>query len=207
MRRGRCNRWSGGQAASGPHLLLLGEIHDRKQQWKEAAGAYRRALAFPHGSDLLIRLARAEYRAGNPQAVIETLQPLAGSPEATGEAYFLLALSQGRQGDLEQSVAHLSKAVEKQPDVATYRFQFALALGESGDLGARGAGTSQNPRAGAQSGLGPFLPGADPAQHEPPRRRLGGAAAGGPAATRDSQSGLQPRTPLTSCKGTMTRRS
>ncbi len=124
----------GSQAASGPHLLLLGEIHDRKQQWREAAGAYRRALAFPHGSDLLIRLARAEYRAGNPQAVIETLQPLAGSPEATGEAFFLLALSQGRQGDLEQSVAHLSKAVEKQPDVATYRFQFALALGESGDL-------------------------------------------------------------------------
>jgi len=124
----------GSQAASGPHLLLLGEIHDRKRQWEEAAGAYRRALAFPHGSDLLIRLARSEYRAGNPPAVIETLQPLAASPEATGEAHFLLALSHGRQGDLEQSVAHLSKAVEKQPDLASYRFQYALSLAESGQL-------------------------------------------------------------------------
>ena len=124
----------GSQTASGPHLLLLGEIHDRNQQWKEAAGAYRRALAFPHGFDLLIRLARSEYRAGNPPAVIETLQPLAESPEATGEAHFLLALSHGRQGDLERSVTHLSKAVEKQPDVSAYRFQYALALAESGQM-------------------------------------------------------------------------
>ncbi len=121
-------------AASGTHLLLLGEIHDRKQQWKEAAGAYRRALSFPHGSDLLIRLARSEFRAGNPPAVIETLRPLAESPEATGEAHFLLALSYGRQRDLEQSVAHLSKAVAKQPDAASYRFQYALALAENGQL-------------------------------------------------------------------------
>lgn len=124
----------GSQAASGPHLLLLGEIHDRKRQWKAAAGAYRRALAFPHGTDLLVRLARSEYRTGNLGAVIETLQPLAESPEATGEAHFLLALSHGRQGDLEQSVAHLSKAVEKQPDVPAYRFQYALALAESGHM-------------------------------------------------------------------------
>ncbi len=122
------------QAASGAHWLLLGEIHDRKQQWKEASGAYRRALAFSHGSDLLIRLARSEFRAGNPPAVIEILQPLVASPRATGEAHFLLALSHGRRGDLEQSVAHLSKAVEKQPDAASYRFQYALALGENGQL-------------------------------------------------------------------------
>ena len=122
------------QAASAPHFLLLGEIYDRKQQWKQAAGAYRRALVFPHGSDLLIRLARSEFRAGNPVAVIETLRSLAESPEATGEVHFLLALSHGRRGDLEQAVAHLSEAVEKQPDVSTYHFQYALALAERGQL-------------------------------------------------------------------------
>ena len=122
------------QAASAPHFLLLGEIYDRRQQWKEAAGAYRRALAFPHGSDLLIRLSRSEFRAGNLPAVIETLRPLSESPEASGEVHFLLALSHGRRGDVELSVERLSKAVEQQPDIATYHFQYALALAESGKL-------------------------------------------------------------------------
>jgi tetratricopeptide (TPR) repeat protein len=110
----------------------LGELYERKQQWKEAAGAYERAIVRnPKSLELRTRLAVALMSSGDDIGAgraIDVLQKVRQDSPADGRVLYLLAQAQRTAGKVDDSEKTARELMAVAPGSLTGPYSLALAL-------------------------------------------------------------------------------
>lgn len=110
----------------------LGEVYERQQRWKEAAGAYERAIQRnPKNLELRTRLAVALLSGGDDvkgSRALDLLQQVRQESPADGRVLYLLAQAQRSAGRLDDSETTARELMTIAPGSLTGPYALALAL-------------------------------------------------------------------------------
>ena len=118
--------------------LMQAVVKQALGQTAQAEQAAAHAVAHSPGDlDALKVLARLQLAQHDPAAVVKTLSPVAGTPQADAETQDLLGAAYAMTGQDKDSIASLEKAAALQPKNAAIRAQIARVRMNAGDaLGA-----------------------------------------------------------------------
>jgi tetratricopeptide (TPR) repeat protein len=110
--------WLDEQSADDPSLLpTLAQFYEQEQRWKDAAGAYGRALEIaPRNTDLQTRYAQALMNSGDHDDLAKARETLTAMAATGNDARALYLLSQAdrRLGDLPGAVAAAKRVITVQ---------------------------------------------------------------------------------------------
>jgi tetratricopeptide (TPR) repeat protein len=127
-------------------LLRIAELHEKQNQWKEAADAYGRAQQMNvRATDVLPRRAAALINAGRAKEAGDLLRESAARPTADAGTLYLYAVAQRQQKDLAGAEATARRLRAAVPDDPRGMYVMAQILDDKGD------------RAGAESSLRDLL--------------------------------------------------
>ena len=106
------------------YLVALGEIYLAKGAFREALGAYQKAiLKFPNSGDLFYQLARVQFSLGDtPSQAAAAEDALKKRTQYLGDAYFLLGDARQKQKKFPEAIDAYQRAILSKPDIyAAYR--------------------------------------------------------------------------------------
>jgi len=112
-----------------PAVFQQGLESVERADWEEAGALFTRALELdePAGGDALER-ARALLEEGEEARAAEALRAALPGREGWPDLHYLLGSAELRQGQFDDALASLARALELNPDFHAARLQLALAL-------------------------------------------------------------------------------
>ena len=120
----------------GAQLQLAG-LHRARRQWPEAEAAYLQALRInPHLVPALLNLADLYRGLGRESEARVLIQKATGVAPEQGAAWHALGLLEVRAGRREQALDHLREAAQRERSGVQFRYVYAIALHDSGEVGA-----------------------------------------------------------------------
>jgi Flp pilus assembly protein TadD len=115
--------------------LLLGKIHDRASNWREAAEAYGAAVSLaPELADAWFGLGVAQGKLGDCAAWLQSLRSAVELNPTNASVRAGLAIARQNNGDWQGARADFEKAYSLDPQNVDVRWNFALHYLTTGDL-------------------------------------------------------------------------
>jgi len=129
-------RWANASLLNATPYVLLGQVHESRQDWTLAEKAYRKALERdPTNPIAANNLANGLLeRSGDPQAALSlALTALKSDPQSTIIAD-TVGLAYMRQGKTDQAIDTFNDALRNDERNASLHYHLSKALADSGDL-------------------------------------------------------------------------